>query len=124
MSEYIRGNKGLKVANSEELITREELDFRISEITKCKNDPIYFANKYYTIISLKKGKHIIETYPKQNDMINMFKNNKRIICCSSRQIGKCVTYWTFVTIRNKNIPWLKINIPIGLFYSIAKLFNK
>jgi hypothetical protein len=51
MAEYLRGNPGLKSANVEERITRDELNFRINEITKCKKDPIYFANKYFTIIS-------------------------------------------------------------------------
>lgn len=123
-NDYIRGNPGLKTANAEEYITRDELNFRINEITKCKKDPIYFANKYFTIISPKRGKHIIETYKKQNDMLDTFVKNNRVICCSSRQIGKCVVYWTWITIRNKKVKWLKFSIPIGLMFSIAKSFNK
>lgn len=124
MADYMRGNKGLKTANSEEFISREELNLRITEITKCKKDPIYFANKYFTIISPKKGKHIIETYKKQNDMLQTFEKNRRVICCSSRQIGKCVVYWTWITIRHKKHTWLKFSIPIGLAFDIAKKFNK
>jgi len=124
MSDYMRGNKGLKTANSEEFISREEMNTRISEITKCKRDPVYFANKYFTIISPKRGKHIIETYDKQNDMLETFRNNRRVICCSSRQIGKCVVYMTWIKIRHKKYNWLKLNIPIGLFFDIAKRMNK
>jgi len=124
MSDYMRGNKGLKTANSEEFITREEMNSRINEITKCKRDPIYFANKYFTIISPKRGKHIIETYDKQDSMLETFKNNRRVICCSSRQIGKCVVYMTWIKIRHKKYNWLKLNIPIGLFFDIAKTLNK
>ena len=101
----MRGNKGLKTANSEEFISREEMNTRISEITKCKRDPVYFANKYFTIISPKRGKHIIETYDKQNDMLETFRNNRRVICCSSRQIGKCVVYMTWIKIRHKKYNW-------------------
>lgn len=122
-NDYIRGNKGLKAANAEEFITRDELNFRIQEIAKCKKDPVYFANKYFTIISPKKGKHIIETYPKQNDMLKTFINNRRVICCSSRQIGKCIVYWTWIKIRNTKYKWLKFNIPIGLMFSLAKTFK-
>jgi len=123
MSDYMRGNKGLKTANSEEFISREEMNTRISEITKCKRDPVYFANKYFTIISPKRGKHIIETYDKQNDMLETFRNNRRVICCSSRQIGKCVVYMTWIKIRHKKYTWLKLNIPIGLFFNLAKKFK-
>jgi hypothetical protein len=123
-NDYIRGNPGLKTANAEEFITKYELNYRIDEITKCKKDPVYFANKYFTIISPKRGKHIIETYKKQNDMLNTFMNNNRVICCSSRQIGKCVTYWTWITIRNKRVKWLKFSVPIGLMFFIAKILNK
>ena len=123
MSDYLRGNPGLKSANVEEMISRDELNNRISEITKCKKDPTYFANRYFTIISPKKGKHIIETYDKQNELLNTFVNNNRVICCASRQIGKCVSYFTWITIRNKKFPWLKIKLPIGLMYSAAKRFS-
>lgn len=124
MSDYMRGNKGLKIANSEEFITREEMNSRINEITKCKRDPIYFANKYFTIISPKRGKHIIETYDKQDSMLETFQKNRRVICCSSRQIGKCIVYMTWIKIRHKKYNWLKLNIPIGLFFDIAKTLNK
>lgn len=123
-NDYIRGNPGLKTANAEEFITRNELNFRIAEISKCKKDPSYFANKYFTIISPKRGKHIIETYKKQDDLLDTFVKNKRVICCSSRQIGKCVVYWTWIIIRNKRFKWLKFNIPIGILFSLAKTFNK
>ena len=123
MSDYIRGNPGLKSANVEEMISRDELNFRIGEISKCKKDPVYFANKYFTIISPKRGKHIIETYKKQNEMLDTFVKNNRVICCASRQIGKCVNYFTFITIRNKNIPWLKIKIPIGLMFDLSRIIK-
>jgi hypothetical protein len=121
--DYIRGNPGLKSANVEEMITRDELNNRINEITRCKKDPVYFANKYFTIISPKHGKHIIQTYKKQNEMLETFVNNNRVVCCASRQIGKCVGYFTWITIRNKNVPWLKFKIPIGIMYSVIKLFK-
>lgn len=122
-TDYIRGNPGLKAANAIEHITIDELKTRINEISKCKKDAVYFANKYFTIISPKRGKHIIETYPKQNEMLNCFINNKRIICCSSRQIGKCVVYTTWITIRHKKYTWIKFNIPIGLLFDLANLLQ-
>ena len=68
---------------------------------------------------------IAETYPKQNDMLKTFEANKRVICCSSRQIGKCIVFWTWIKIRHKKYNWLKFNIPIGLAFKLAKsLKNK
>jgi hypothetical protein len=123
-NDYIRGNPGLKSANVEERITKDELRLRINEIAACKKDPIYFANKYFTIISPKRGKHIIETYKKQDAMLNTFVKNNRVICCSSRQIGKCVSYFTWIKIRHAKYRWIKFNIPIGIVYSIAKMFER
>ena len=40
-------------------ISREEFEFRIQEIARCKRDICYFAEKYFRIISLDKGLHII-----------------------------------------------------------------
>lgn len=122
-NDFIRGNPGLKSANVSESITREELQRRIIEISKCKKDPVYFANNYYTIISPSKGKHIIETYPKQDSMLKTFIDNKRVICCSSRQIGKCVSFFTWITIKHKIYDWMIIPVPIGLFYYSVKIVN-
>ena len=36
-------------------ISREEFEYRISEIAKCKRDICYFAEKYFRIISLDYG---------------------------------------------------------------------
>jgi len=86
--DYLNGNTNLKVAHASENITPEEFNYRIYELMKCKNDIIYFANKYYTIISPKRGKHIIELYDKQIDMLRLFAGKKRVVVLSSRQVAK------------------------------------
>ena len=45
-------------------ISREEFEYRISEIAKCKRDICYFAEKYFRIISLDYGLQIIKPYQK------------------------------------------------------------
>ena len=37
----------IKKANEKEHITKEEFEFRIKEIAKCKRDIVYFAEKYF-----------------------------------------------------------------------------
>jgi hypothetical protein len=49
------------------------------------NDPIYFAEKYFYIISLDHGKQLIKVYPKQAEMIRAMADEQRVICLSCRQ---------------------------------------
>jgi hypothetical protein len=45
----------VKKPNVVERVTREEFEYRIKEIAKCKRDITYFAEKYFKIINLDKG---------------------------------------------------------------------
>lgn len=83
-----------------EQITKEELTWRINELKKCHDDPIYFANNYFRIISPdvnegRGGLGVIKTYPKQNDLINFFRNYNRCVVLSVRQSGKSTSYNIF-----------------------------
>jgi hypothetical protein len=100
---YLRDNEFVKKANAVEHITQAEYDFRVAEIERCKADPIYFAENYYEIVSIDKGKHIIRMYDKQKQLIQMMHKENRVICMASRQTGKCVCSSTRVIIRNKKI---------------------
>ena len=76
-------------------VSREEFEYRIQEIAKCKRDICYFAEKYFRIISLDYGLQIIKPYPKQRDLLRFFVNEKRSIILSSRQSGKTTSYTIF-----------------------------
>ena len=92
---FVKGNEFLKAPNHTEYITKEEYNYRIKEIAKCKRDPIYFAEKYFYIINPAKGKHVIKLYPKQEELIKLMCEKDRIVCVSSRQIGKTTAYNIF-----------------------------
>lgn len=92
---FLRNNEDVKVANATERVTKEEYDRRIAEIKKCKADPIYFAENYYNIVSIDKGKHIIEMYPKQKELLKAMQKNNRLTCLAARQCGKTTTYSIF-----------------------------
>ena len=98
---FIRNNEKLKAPNVTEFLTQTEYKNRVSEIIKCKNDIIYFAENYFWIISLDQGKTIINLYEKQKDLLQLMKNEKRIVCLASRQTGKCFSDQTFIKIKNK-----------------------
>ena len=73
-------------------ISREEFEFRIQEIAKCKRDICYFAEKYFKIINLDAGLMTIKLYPKQRELLKYFTNEKRCIVLASRQSSKTTTY--------------------------------
>jgi len=97
-----------KLRDLNEVISKEEFIHRVKEIKHCKEDIIYFAEKYFRIVSLKDGLTIIKTFPKQREMINFMKDNKRVVCLSSRQSGKTTSYtvyclWTLCFFPDKAI---------------------
>lgn len=100
-------------------ISREEFEYRINEIAKCKRSIVYFAEKYFRIISLDKGLHIIKLYQKQKDLLNFFVDENRCLTLASRQTGKCVCKNTEITIRNKITGEIQ-TIPIEQFYELCK----
>lgn len=90
-----RGNTNLKGENTVDYISQEEYDFRVNEIIKCKNDIIYFAENYYTIVSIDRGKEIISLYPKQKELLKCLVDNNRTVVLASRQSGKSSMYCIF-----------------------------
>ena len=87
----------IKKANApSEIITKEEYDFRIREIAKCKKDIVYFANTYFKILNLNTGITTIKLYPKQEELLKFFKDEKRCIVKAARQSSKTTTYTIFL----------------------------
>ena len=78
----------IKKPGEVERVSNEEFQRRIVEITKCKRDIVYFAEKYYRVINLDKGLHIIKLYDIQKEFLQFLVNNNKVICVSGRQQGK------------------------------------
>lgn len=78
-----------------EVVSNEEYERRIREIIKCKRDIVYFAEKYFRIVSIANGLMTIQLYEKQKEMLRHFVDNDRSIVCASRQIGKTTCYTIF-----------------------------
>lgn len=81
-----------KVGNATEAISKEEYEYRIKEIAKCKRDIVYFAENYFRIINLDRGLEIIKLFDIQKELLNFLVQNNKIICCSGRQQGKSTIY--------------------------------
>lgn len=91
----IRNNPNLKAPNASEIVSEDEYKRRVTEIIRCKKDPIYFAENYFTIVSPKLGKHIIKLYPKQKELIEKMVSDDRVCILASRQVGKTTAYNVF-----------------------------
>jgi len=102
-----RGNENLKEANAIEYVDKNTYRERILELVRCKEDIVYFAEKYFYIVTLDEGKKIIKLYPKQNELVRFLQNNKRCVVLASRQSSKCCTGETTINIRNKKTGEIK-----------------
>ena len=92
MSEVYLGNPNLKKANTAIEFTEEQ----IIEFLKCKQDPVYFANKYIKIVSLDEGLTQFSPYHFQEKLIHNFHNNRFNICKMPRQTGKSTTVVSYL----------------------------
>lgn len=90
------GNKNLKGRDYTELITKDEMNHRIREMMKCKQDIVYFANHYFHIINLDTGLGLITLYEKQEALLRHMSDEDRTIVLASRQTGKSTCYTIFV----------------------------
>ena len=86
------GNPNLKKANTAIEFTQEQ----IYEFMRCKEDPVYFANKYIKIVSLDEGLTQFHPYHFQEKLINNFHENRFNICKMPRQTGKSTTVISYL----------------------------
>jgi hypothetical protein len=96
-----RGVENLKSGTQQAAVSADAFKQYAAEIIRCAQDIDYFANTYYTIISLKDGKTVISTYPRQSELIQSMVDENRLIVLASRQTGKCFLGTTYITVRNK-----------------------
>jgi hypothetical protein len=86
------GNPNLKKANTAIEFTQEQ----ILEFMRCKEDPVYFANRYIKIVSLDEGLTQFHPYHFQEKLINNFHENRFNICKMPRQTGKSTTVVSYL----------------------------
>lgn len=61
------------------------------EYAKCKNDPVYFIEKYIKIVHVDDGLIPFKLYPYQRDMVKQLYKERFNIFLACRQSGKSVT---------------------------------
>ena len=92
MSEVYLGNPNLKKANTQIQFSAKQIE----EFLKCKNDPVYFAQKYVKIVSLDEGLVPFKPYKFQEKLIKRFHKNRFNICKMPRQTGKSTTVVSYL----------------------------
>lgn len=60
----------------------------IKDIEKCKKNILYFAENFFFIVNLDRGKEKIELYSSQRRILRSLRDNRFVILLASRQIGK------------------------------------
>lgn len=91
----------------------------ISEIEKCRENLLHFAENYFYILNLDEGKQKIKLYPAQKRVLEKLRDNRFFTLLASRQIGKCFSKDTLLKIRDKTTGEIK-EIPASEFYSLSE----
>jgi len=91
------GNENLPKAGAKIEWTNEKQ----KEFAKCMMDPVYFANTYFKIIDVDRGLIPLKLHPFQKECIEAYTKHRKILLNTSRQIGKCVSLNTEITLRVK-----------------------
>jgi len=113
MSEVYLGNPNLKKANTPIQFSAKQIE----EFLKCKNDPLYFTQKYVKIVSLDEGLVPFKPYKFQEKLIKRFHKNRFNICKMPRQTGKSTTVVSYLL----HYAVFNDNVNIGILANKAKI---
>lgn len=86
------GNPNLPTNDSKFEYSQEQ----ISEIVKCQENILHFAENYFYILNLDEGKQKIKLYAAQKRVLRKLKNNRFLSLLASRQIGKTTIFTIYI----------------------------
>ncbi len=78
------GNENLPKAGAKYTLTMEQLE----EYEKCMKSPVYFAQKYFKIVTVDDGLQPMKLYDFQREAAEAYLDTNKLILATSRQIGK------------------------------------
>ena len=91
-SYYYRGSKNIPIAGAQYEFTPD----MVLELQKCKQDITYFAENFFYIVSLDRGKEKIKLYEAQRRVLKSLADNRFVALLSCRQSGKSTLLTIFV----------------------------
>lgn len=86
------GKDSLPMAGVPRTYTQEQL----LEIARCAADIEYFAEKYFTIVTMDDGRMLIPLYDYQKKLLHTFQDNRFNIVTQARQSGKTTTSTIYI----------------------------
>ena len=86
------GNPNLKKANTQQNFTKKE----VAEYIKCRDNPVYFTEKYLKIVNIDEGLMDFKMYDFQKEMMHKFHTNRFCIAKLPRQSGKSTIVTTYL----------------------------
>lgn len=113
-SRYL-GLPNLKRAHVPTRWTQEMKD----EWIKCRDDIVYFAENYCSIVHIDWGVIKVQLRDYQKEMLQIMADERMSIHNLPRQLGKCVEQNTTINIRNKLTGEVK-SVTIGQFHNMVK----
>lgn len=84
LNQFYLNNQNLPTGNFECEWTPE----RTKMLDKARKDIVYFAENFFTIVNLDRGKEVIKLYKSQKRVLKSFAKHNRVVLLASRQIGK------------------------------------
>jgi len=91
-SYYYRGSKNIPIAGAQYEFTPD----MVLELQKCQKDITYFAENFFYIVSLDRGKEKIKLYEAQRRVLKSLADNRFVALLSCRQSGKSTLLTIFV----------------------------
>ena len=82
--QYYLGNKNLPRSGVEFEWTPK----MVNDLKKCKRNILYFAENFFYIVNLDRGKEKIKLFPCQKRVLRGLRDNRFVTLLASRQIGK------------------------------------
>lgn len=94
---------------------------QLAELKKCKNDILYFIVNYCKIVTLKHGVQKFKLFQYQKNAIKVMHENRFSIFKFPRQMGKCITGDTNITVK---INGVEMSLTAAQLYDLIETDNK
>jgi hypothetical protein len=82
--QYYRGDRNVPKSEAQFEWTPK----MVQELKKCKEDIVYFAENYFYIVNLDRGKEVIKLYTRQRQILKSLVSSRYTCVLSCRQAGK------------------------------------
>jgi hypothetical protein len=89
---YYRGAKNVPIAGARYEFTAE----MVLNLKRCKEDIVYFAENFFQVVTLDKGKCLIKLHPVQENILRSLVDNRFVALLAARQTGKSTLLTIFV----------------------------